>query len=408
MIRSLLISSILIFTLACDTKVSIPVENKLAFPIRLKGKISSDSLFVGSKIDMKFPIKNRSVDSVFMIWSSAFGDVLIEGDEQNEQLCFSVPHELTLKSGDVNLYLYNDQKKIDEFEIHLKPLSAVGNMESGVGPSSLLLDQGDLTMLSLIPRDKYNNPMPDGKEAQIFYKYPGEQQIEEKIVHKDFIATRVLSSQKKKGKLFIGAKCDQAYAHEEEVVLAAGAAQNFTISVIEHYPFAESRQHLVLRSNEIKDKLGNTIADGTKAVFKISDQAQKTSFYHAIVVDGVCTLDILNPDEPGLYKIQAFILHTAKSNTLQLAFSSVVNEIPKTYDPLGQIVFGPVRGKLNQLIPDGTPGLLLAANENFELEFNKGKAFFEKPDDLLLLDDEWVIKVLGITDVFNPKDLINE
>ena len=408
MSRIVIILSIFALIFSCNEKAIMPPEKPVVLPLRLKHKINGDSIQVGSPISFNFPIKSKG-KSFFLIWSNTFRDVLIEGLDGAKGLHFKVPHELTLKSGDVNLYLYKEDEKIDELKIHLKPLEASGNLFSSIGPSALLLDQDRKTMMTLIPRDEYFNPLPDGSLSSLYYKYPNTSQVQERLSSKDFIASKIFASKEQKGKLFLGAKADKAYANEEEVSLEPGAPTNFKIQVLEHYPFAEARQNLIIRSSAIKDEFGNLIADGTMVQFKLSNSSAGLSIYQAIVIDGIATLEMLNPKEPGLYDIQAAIHQTAISNILTLGFRRAVHNIPLSVNDQNELTIGPVHGSLNQLIPDGTFGKLIIGERNIELEFVKGIATWSFPLDLVIRQqEEWQIKILGIIESFNPSKLIDE
>ncbi len=407
MSRAVYISIICLVIFSCQTKEIIPKE-KIALPFRLINKMPKDTFEVGANINFDFNFS--STDSLYIIWSSTFGDVILEGKSTNtEKISFKVPQPLTTKSGDVDLYLYKNQEKIDHFELHLKPSEAVGELFSTIGPKALLIDQERESMLSIIPRDKFYNPQPDGTAVEVYYKYPNLAQEKIKVSTKDFIASKVFNSKRTKGKLFVGSKSQKAYSNEELVEITPGSASNFQITLSEHFPFADGRQSFTIYSNEIKDEYNNRVADGTQIIFRMKHIDGKVSIYKSKVIAGVSSLEILNPVEPGLYEVQAGIYGGVKSNILQIGFRSIQNELLLSLNELNELKIGPVRGELNQLIPDGTIGIIEAANKRFDLEFVNGLAIFKLPVDLMINnDDVWKIKILGISKFFSPKSLFHE
>jgi len=251
--------------------------------------------------------------------------------------------------------------------------------------------------LSVIPLDKFRNPMPDNYQNTFRFKYPKESVQTSRSEIKDFVSYKYFSPMGNVGKIHLAASAGNGNTLEEEILVVPGQASNFEIFVENLYPYADARQHLVLKSSEIKDIFGNSIADGTLINFVIKDQSGKSSFYNGISIGGIVEVNIENPSSATNWSVQAFLYGVVKSNDLNINFIASMKDFEVTLKDR-VIHIGPVIGPLDQIVSNGTEVLLILNGDQKSLEIIEGMAIYEIPDNLVEGDElDLTISILGKT-----------
>ncbi len=395
------------FTFGCNKPKIENTDAKTVLSSRILGN-KVEAFTEGDKIragtSLFFDINTTAAkEECSLIWRSVFGDHLLKGDLISKGVIrFYIPKELTNKSGFVNVLIYEKGELIQNSELFIDPLEAVGKSESFLGPRSLIIDKDQKTMMSVIPLDKFRNPMPDNYPTRFNFKYPKEKKSSDLTKVQDFVAYKYFLPSSKIGKLYVAANSGSSNSQEEEILIEAGHALDFNIEVEDLYPYADSRQHVVLKSSKILDAYGNSIADGTLINFLIIDKSGKRSYYNAFSIGGIVKVAIENPSVATQWNIQASLYGSTKSNQLKLNFISTVVDFEMNLDGRTLIV-GPVIGILGQIIRNGTKAEVILNDETYEVELIDGKVIYEIPENLSI-DQKMDLKftILGKTkNLFN-------
>ena len=395
----------LLLTFACNkqeekasmakTVLTTKLSGNKIEPLQQKGTIKA-----GSELFYDL-ITTFGLDDCILIWRSVFGDQVLNGSYLSKNtIRFYIPTELTQKSGFVNVLIYQKDELVQESALIIEPLEATGIAESFLGPRSLLIDKNQKSMMSVIPLDKYRNPMPDNYQSTFKFKYPKESVRTLKTKVNDFVAYKYFLPQSKTGKIRLAANAGMGNTLEEEILIQPGEALDFEIFVKELYPYADARQHMILKSSRIIDKFGNSIVDGTLINFVITDNHNRKSFYNGVSIGGVVEVHIENPSIATNWNVQAFLFGDVSSNELNLNFVSALKDYEiKLKDR--KFYIGPVVGALDQIVPNGTIAILVINGDTVKLEIEEGFTIYEIPGNIII--DEGLdlsVSVLGKTKIF--------
>lgn len=358
---------------------------------------TGDTIVAGTPLFFDINAIDPSEESV-LIWNSVFGDYPIEGSTLGDgNIRFYIPESLTSKSGLASIAIFQNEREIQKSTIYIKPLKAMGKIESHVGPRSLIVDKDQKSMFTAIPLDKYRNTMPEGYTINFNYKYPKQQTSTNSIRTKDFVAHKYLASGDNTGKVFLAANSSDSQSAEFEVQIEPGAAKDFSIMVESLYPYADARQHLLIRSSKIFDNFGNIIADGTIINFQIVNQNDEKTFYKGITIGGIVEVSIENPSEASSWSVQASLYGNTKSNQLSLTFISSIKDF-EIQILENKLQIGPLIGGLGQMIQDGTPVELTLNDEALILESTQGQVIYTLPENINVNEPiDLIVKVLGRT-----------
>ena len=106
--------------------------------------------------------------------------------------------------------------------------------------------------------------------------------------------------------------------------------------------------------------------------FVIKTQDSQLLQTSGATLNGVAQAQILHPNRAQSWEVQAFITGIAESNALTIAYAPALDAIPLEWDKKNAVVkVGPLTGKLQQLLAEGTPVVL-------QLKSTKGTYTLEK------------------------------
>lgn len=310
----------------------------------------------------------------------------------NEKLKINGTH--FQRAGIYKLSAIWNSKLIAQRKMKIKPRAIAEEMQVLTGPTSILVNGLQESMVALIPQDSYDNPILEKKK--IHYK-TAEGRTSTPV--NNLLSHYRFSSGEKIGKVLIGAAADGKANREQAIIQTAGWPQDFTIEKITHHPYADGRQYTRLRTSALNDKNGNTISDGTQVVFKQYDNNKLISSYKSITVDGIANVYMKNPDRAVKATVQAFI-GPSKSQALSLEYKNNIQELKYEYDPTTYVLkVGPLQSMLNQYVPDGTEVTLRYKNKQKTNESIDGSVEFDLA--ALKSKDELTLKIEagGITKI---------
>ena len=268
---------------------------------------------------------------------------------------YTVPGKENLLAGEVLCRLLYQGKILSEESIFIYPLEAVDKMQNFNGPKSLFANDEDGSMNVSIPHDQYDNPLlpPSKVSYQASYNGEAEVGVQKDIDH--LVAYQISKSKKRAGKYLIGSSVNDGNSQEQELIIGAVLPKDFSIALLNYYPFADSRQYIHLKTSVMKDVWGNIVADGTMIQFTIQEGRELVGVYQAFSIGGIANVYIENPSHAVQWNITASLHGQLKSNVISILFDRNVNDFPLKWDEVEKkLLIGPVVGVLGQLAPDGT------------------------------------------------------
>jgi hypothetical protein len=145
--------------------------------------------------------------------------------------------------------------------------------------------------------------------------------------------------------------------------------------------YADGNEMLTLKTSPITDRFGNLLTDGTLVQFKVTTSDQMIATSSGVTINGIAQTKFLHPDVPSQWTIQGFVQGMAESEQFELEFKSVIDgfQVNMT-EASAQIIAGPLRNFMGQLVPDGVQGILKFDDVMYPetiVESENGRIIFE-------------------------------
>lgn len=269
-----------------------------------------------------------------------------------------LPADFTRFAGAVTLRVQVDDVAA-EHDVQIAPAEAIDPVIPLVGPRSIVADGQDWTMLVATPRDRYTNPVAEGTEVEIAVQHPGASQPRVlKPIVRHLLAWQRITSRTTAGKMFIGTRSGDAFSPERMVLEVPGLPVPFALTTDFPQYEADGRRLVRIDSEEIKDKYGNVLLDGTALLLLVEIDGKLVRSIPTNIVDGRIYATLKAPKHEESMIVKGWIAGV-ESEPLQVDFEQglavrpINVQVIQSKDSI-EIIAGPILGPLNQYIPDGS------------------------------------------------------
>lgn len=363
----------------------------------------------GENIQLSFKITGVEQPKLYLHHS--YGSTLLnESKKENDRFIFQLPEIFSKKTGELTWLLLGEEEHLLSGTIKIIPATTTKTqLETYLGPRSIVAGYEDFSMLVVSPTDSYDNPLPDSTEVFIFKQYKN--RISEfKVAMNNMMAWRNMMSEPKAGIMQISSQVNGTSSKEFTSNIYPSNATNFLISWDRNHEYADGNQLTEFSTSVIKDEFENIIADGTMVEFLIHTEENHLLKTYASTINGIAKAKMLHPDSPQTWKVKAYIPGVAESNTIELTYQAILEDFPVKFSAGNRkITVGPLVSFMEQLIPDGAQVKLLIYNEgelietkqktssNGKVAFLLGKEFY--PEKRY----SFQVKALGVTKEFRER-----
>ncbi len=348
----------LIFVSSCQKKQE---ETKEYTKIESLDFSSPNTLIAGEILTLHLNLSSEKIpENLLLVSTSMVGSDILEIKKKK----ITLDSIITQKSGILFLELYQEDQLLFEKEITIRPGKAVDKMQSYIGPKSIITTTSEPAMLIAMPTDEFKNPPEENTPNYYKLIRPNKSIEHHEIKINHLISHHTFYSQEKTGKTLCAIQCDQSISKEKYVDEEPGWPHEIKIDNPSFSNLSDGNHFTTIKTNPIKDKIGNLVMDGTIVTFSIINNKNKISQYTGVTVEGVAKIQFKNPIVSEIYKIQA-LSGNAKSNTIRMIFKSIINNFEIAYIPEQQkIIVGPITTYLGQYVPDGHEVLFRIKEEN--------------------------------------------
>ncbi|MGO4911008.1 hypothetical protein [Leeuwenhoekiella sp. W20_SRS_FM14] len=308
----------------------------------------------GKPIQLRF---KGNAENLNLIISTALATVIIEPDstDLNEQIKFTIGSPLSKMSGILNWVLVSNSEKISDgfLNITTKP-ETVAKLESYLGPQRIAAGGNDFAQLTLLPTDQFDNPLPDHTVVTFTTAFETTEK-QENLKVQNFISWKNIYSTTKSGRLFAAANSNGITSKLQTIYVDAGLATPFKINYSRPNRFADSDQITTFESSIIKDTYGNIIPDATLVNFVVHTSSGDVLQTTGNTINGRAQARLLHPAKSEIWQVTAYITGVAQSNTISITYEPALTEIITNWDSNTRILkVGPLKGRLNQILAEGT------------------------------------------------------
>ena len=303
----------------------------------------------GDEIIVRLPIDQWNKKDGLLCHAS-YGSTIIDGEMEASEVIFKLPKHLVNKVGLVDWQLGKM-----EGQIYIEAQDSVHNMETYLGPPSIIAGTEDYSMLVSIPTDKLDNPLPDGTKVRVNHQF--QRNIESEFTYvKDRVAHKNLYSYPRANRMLVSSVSKGKDSKEMTLNIVPEIPRSFKIYVDRNHNFADGNQISKLYTSTIKDKYGNLVADGTYVKFIIKDKNDHTLQTFGSTVNGIAQANMLHPNSYDEWTIKAFIEGIAESGTIRIIYVNIMEDFKYfAHEGNRKITVGPLKSFMNQLVPDGLP-----------------------------------------------------
>ncbi len=301
----------------------------------------------------------------------------------------------TLHAGFYSLYLLQGDNIISQTELSVIPGKAYKDIKVYTGPKTITANNQDQSMIVAVSEDQWNNTIIDGSPITITSRIENSQALTEQILVKNQIAHKIINAQENKNFKLLGISSSDVVSKQQRIDFVPDWMKSLQINLIEHYPVANNRHFVKIKTNTVTDKNKNIIPDGTFINFFLTDKNDKQSIYQSLIIDGIATCYVKNPKSANSYNIYAISSNGVKSNTLSLTFTEDLRAIKYKWDK-NKLVIGPLIGQLGESISDGTEVVITDGTKMLIKESLRGYTTFDLTSSNLDIS-KLEIKISGLT-----------
>lgn len=316
--------------------------------------------------------------------SFSLGSTLISGMIKEKTIVYELPPFISTVSGRVNWELVNTKTR-GNFTII--PHTQIAQMETYVGPPSIIANDKDYSMVVTLPLDSYDNVQEDGTAVSFNYHKENKSILHHKQVQ-HLIAYDYIASTKKTGNILLAASAGKKSSKEFTIDIYAGLPVSFTLSRKRNHNYADGNQLASFYTSVLKDEYDNVVNDGTLVTFYITTSEGAVLQTTGTTIKGVATGLMVHPEKRETWSIVAVVAGMATSDTIVMDFEPVfenyqiaINEEART------VTVGPFLSFMQQIIPDGLTVELTVLGKTISQSFEKqsfnGQVVFELHPDLI-------------------------
>ncbi|NKI30718.1 hypothetical protein [Croceivirga thetidis] len=317
---------------------------------------SQKTVQVGHSHQVEYSLPCYENVPINILYSSGYGSIVIRETVRNGIIEYNTPELITEKIGDYEINLMYGEESIlkDSLKVITEPKD-IDYIESYFGPRIILAGGNDFSMLTVIPVDDYDNPMPDETRIEVHENFKETQKVHEQYTF-DFVSFRRFYSYNQTGKITVSMNTDNGITTKEKTSdIYPYSPKDFTIEQSKEHNFADGNEVVSIKTSIIEDIYGNIIQNGTMVHYQIVTKSGKQLAAFAKTVKGIATAKIQHPYTEDSWTIQAFIPGLAESNSLEIDFEQIAYDFPLTFFKENrEIQVGPIKSYMGQLLPNGT------------------------------------------------------
>lgn len=151
-------------------------------------------------------------------------------------------------------------------------------------------------MLTVIPTDDYDNPLPDSTLVAISQQINSKTNVfQEKL--NNGIAWRLMYGEEKSGRMLVTAALDGVPSKELTSIVSPSNSTDFKIGFERVHDFADGNQVIKFMTSPITDRFSNTVNDGTLVNFIVKNKKEELLKSTGTTLAGIATANMLHPNE---------------------------------------------------------------------------------------------------------------
>ncbi|WP_407266792.1 hypothetical protein [Tenacibaculum maritimum] len=326
---------------------------------------SAKEYVAGNTIILEF--SGTQDTSIRLYCTNSYGSTILSSEVKNNRLFFFFPDYMSDKASVINWKLLATGKNALSGKFTIIPQPKPTTMETYLGPPSIVAGGRDFSMLVVIPTDALDNPIKEKTKVVIQNQF-NKAKKRKGTFTKNLISHTKIYSPKKSGRMLISSTCLGLDSKEYSLNVMPSTSLNFKIFAQRHHKYADGNQITTFTTSILKDANNNIVSDGTFVEFFITNKKGNILKAMTATINGVATARMIHPDYEEEWRIKAYVIGIAESNTLFLKYQKAVTTFNVTFSHENRTIeVGPLKSFMDQIIPDGLQ-VKLAVYQNGTLQ----------------------------------------
>lgn len=347
---------------------------------------SKTTYIAGETITLQFKGNDGNPPQLWV--HTAYGSSVLQPDSDTIHWTFTLPQTFAKKAGTCSweLLQHRDVRAMGKITI-LPHTQLTSPIASYLGPRSITAGGDDFSMLVTAPTDRYDNPLVDSTSVKVTRQFGGEVE-ETSLSLKNGIGWENFYSTEQAGRLLIATALKSFTGKELTAMVHPAKATEFNITYRRNHSYADGHQVITLVTDIIEDAFGNRVSEGTLVNFQVINDQGMQLWTMGTTINGQAKGELLHPEIPAEWTVEAFITGAARSNMLSVNFEPALGDFRVSFSSDGRTAtLSNLRSFMGQLIPDGMEVSLQIHNANGELletlraTSRLGTVQFELPKD---------------------------
>lgn len=349
-----------------------PEEIKIEYPT-LEVDLSSNTILAGEDLTIDINQANKLGDANLVLSNGVIAINKFVAAKAHQSITLSSP--TTDAAGTFTIRIVKQDSLLFQEDIKILPLALTDPIDIYAGPRTINVDQKQQSMVVAIPRDSFGNPIADGLEVKFSINEEEEDIGSQNKEVEHLVSYKILTADVNADDQFIGISHPSASSKKQKLISIPAWPTQLTLEAEDHFPFANNRNFVKIKTNKLKDQFGNTIPDGTLLRFHIHENGLESARYNGITIDGVAFAYLRNPKQKSDWIIKVSVGDRFFGSGLRLKFDNDLQNL--TYEFTDEaLIVGPLRGQLGQYISDGTEVILNYKGKKISSETLNGVASF--------------------------------
>ena len=330
--------------------------------------LTRDTLVAGRVDEILYSVDTGEPLQLRLVVSHNFGVYSQQAVTDDCAVSFAAQSVTWHHSGQYRVKLfYQDQVLCENTIVIVPDTSYIPEVEAYCGPKQILAGGEDFTMVIGSSLDPHDNPWPRGTEMTyryIFKSHAKQRTAKTKALH-SYVR---FYSDDESGTPVISVTKDNSSRNEFDITIYPNHPTGFRLTYDRAHPYADGKQITSITTSEIKDTLGNRVADGSLVYFKIITSHGETVQAMGTTVGGIADITLPAPAEATKWSASAYIEDYCQSNTITIRYLPSVRPYEVRWaDDQQLLIIGPVTGFLQQYVANHTEVQVMICGDEQEI-----------------------------------------
>lgn len=313
------------------------------------------SIVAGERLDVVVTAKVPDGTGARLVARTAYGTVSTLGRLDGARAVLVAPSAATRHAGRLDLLIQVGRSwSFASVDVVAGPVA--GAPVPMIGARSVTAGGTDRAMVVVVPQDRHGNPVVVA-QTNVTTLYPDGTTTQVHPRHTPTLQWLWVPARTRAGRALLIAEADGVAGSEGTLLVVPAPPEMIDFEVDAAVARADGRSLLTVETNQISDRFGNRVLDGTAVTIAAIAPDGSRLVQTVVTVGGIARATIEAPAMAGTLDIEVSIGSAAGRRQITL-FPAISSDRPFVDIDVAagpdRVAVGPILGDLGQLVPDGT------------------------------------------------------